>query len=165
MESLSTLEKIEISKLLLKVKDAGVTVKPGRDNSLLMTGPRDAGIVASLKENKLKILALFKDPSHGIEQCVDRLRKGQRTLIKMNEALYDKDGSPVGSPAMVSKFSDALVTWDILDEWLRKYGEYGDQCPIGPKGCDMKSPVICRFCGKKLDEDRRRHPSKTSTKG
>mgnify|MGYP003143337630 CR=1 FL=1 len=78
MESLSTLEKIEISKLLLKVKDAGVTVKPGRDNSLLMTGPRDAGIVASLKDNKEKILALFKDPSHGIEQCVDRLRKGMR---------------------------------------------------------------------------------------
>jgi hypothetical protein len=46
------------------------------------------------------------------------------------------------------KFAHRLVAWDEWDLELREKFSY-EGCPIGPRGCHMDAPVMCRSCGDK----------------
>jgi len=144
----SILNTVKASALLKKARDQGVSVRFNSDGGLVMRGPKDSAVREELKKHRNHIARLLNEPSKGIKTIIERLQRGQRVLMAMDDFLWDGDGNPKGTHEAVTKFSDALATWDILDMMLREYGEYNAGCPMGPGKCDPKSPVVCRSCGR-----------------
>ena len=136
----------DVRKLVLKAKKQGITMRVS-DGQLVLSRPRNAEIVSELKEHKVDVLAALLWPS-SLDAIVKRLRKGQETLIAMQDKLWDQDSNPIGSQKAVGLFVAAMVTWDILEMLLQGHSRYGAGCPIGPDGCDTESPVLCRSCGR-----------------
>jgi hypothetical protein len=118
--------------LLRGAQDLGIVVRAEGD--MLSVRTRDAitdpGIVVNqIKRNKAAILA-------ALLELPDRLRKGQAWLVAAHRQLEHKS-----SRANIEVFGDRLDMWDILDSLIVPH-----VCPIGPDGCDLTAPVICRSC-------------------
>ena len=142
-------------KALLKAKDMGITLSVLDNGRLRLQGPsslKGSDMEAELLTHKALIYKLLTNPSPGIANTVERLRKGQQLLLRMQDRMWTEEGAPTGSERNAELYWDSIVRWDLLDMLLRGYGEYDGGCPIGPEGCDPESPVLCRSCGKAKDE-------------
>jgi hypothetical protein len=138
----------DVREVILSAKKHGVSIRLGKTGQLLLSGPRNSEITEKLKLHKKDILSLLHNTSSNLNEIVNRLRKGQTTLIAMQDKIWDKDGNPIGSHRAVTLFVDAMCRWDILDMMLQGHPNYVDGCPIGEEGCDPDSPVLCRSCEK-----------------
>lgn len=149
-------EIIEARKTLLKAKSLGITLKALDNGKISVNGPAElmgSELDAKLRKHKNVIFALMSNPSPGIANTIDRLQKGQKLLIKMQDHLYDQPPSARTTERKTELFWDSIVRWDLLDMLLRGYGEHDDSCPIGPEGCHPESPVVCRTCAHQAIEE------------
>jgi hypothetical protein len=148
---LDDLKIAQARKALLKAKDMGITLSVLDNGRLRLQGPsslKGSNMEAELLTHKALIYKLLTNPSPGIANTVERLRKGQQLLLRMQDRMWTEEGAPTGSERNAELYWDSIVRWDLLDMLLRGYGEYDGGCPIGPEGCDPESPVLCRNCGK-----------------
>jgi len=135
----------DVRRLVLNARKKGISMRVA-DGQLVMSGPCNAEIVSKLREHKIDILAMLHNATSNLDEIVRRLRKGQQTLIAMQDRLWDPDGNPIGSERAVGLFVSAMCTWDVLEMMLQGHPLYGAGCPIGPDGCDADSPVLCDSC-------------------
>jgi hypothetical protein len=133
------------SRMLKRARDKGITAR--LDQGLLkFHGPQDKQVLAHARAIREDLKEVLRNPSPAISPLIERLRRGQKLLVKMQSRLWGDDGLPRGSEGAISSFLEAIIVWDTLEGWLQDYGEYSGGCPIGPNGCDHESPVICRAC-------------------
>jgi hypothetical protein len=96
---------------------------------------RNTAIRSMLKEKRSEIAEFYK----GLDS---RLQKGQQWLVNVEKRMWNKDG-PIKDRKKIDIVSKNIDLWDVLDSLIIPH-----HCPIGVRGCNENSPVICRTCSK-----------------
>jgi hypothetical protein len=124
---------IDITALMRHARSENITIRPSGRGKLMLSNHRNHPFTSIIEANKSEILAWF-------EELAPRLAKGQKILIRTDALIWNAMGKS-DTTARESHFMENLDTWDVLDSFL-----WPRRCPVGPRGCDPESPVLCRSC-------------------